>query len=171
MAVLRDGKPMAGANVSLYRESPVNLESRIGRGAAAGPAREAMLAVNRPAAATGPDGVARFTDLLPGSYGLSAVEPGVPQRVGWPNRLEGAYATTQGLGVAAGREATFAIADPPSAVHRAVPGAPPGRHARDGSERFADVRAGGGVPGHLIAGAGRPGHRQPRLPLAGAVAH
>ena len=40
VTVLRDGEPLAGANVSLYRQGPVSLESRMGRGAVAGPAQK-----------------------------------------------------------------------------------------------------------------------------------
>ena len=154
VTVLRDGKPLAGAHVRMESDDSVMGPSHVGRGAAIGPAATGMYALVHPAAVAGPDGVARFSGLTPGSYRLFAVGAG-PGHQGDPSATR------------AGHRHRLRARDglhggpPPSAVYRDVPGPPTGRHARDGPAGLAQDRA-----GELrIAEAGRSGAGQPRLPL------
>ena len=96
VTVLKDGKPLPGANVRLEAEGGANIHFGFGwaRGTQ-GPARAALDAILLPTAATDRDGVAHFADLLPGLYAAHA------------------GAEAHGLAVAAGREAKVTLATAP----------------------------------------------------------
>jgi protocatechuate 3,4-dioxygenase beta subunit len=96
IAVIQDGRPLAGVNVRLEAEGGANIHFGFGwaQGANA-PARAALAAVLSPTAATDRDGVAHFAELLPGFYTASS----------------GAQA--HGLAVSPGREARATLASAP----------------------------------------------------------
>lgn len=69
VTVIKDGRPLAGANVRLEAEGGANIHFGFGwaRGTS-GPAQAALNALLAPTAVTDRDGIAHFAELLPGLY-------------------------------------------------------------------------------------------------------
>ncbi|QEH35295.1 Nickel uptake substrate-specific transmembrane region [Aquisphaera giovannonii] len=96
VAVIKDGKPLAGSTVRLEAEGGANIHFGFGWArAAGGAARTALDAVLAPAAETGRDGVAHFAELLPGLYTARSDGP------------------AHGLAVSPGREAKATLSPAP----------------------------------------------------------
>jgi protocatechuate 3,4-dioxygenase beta subunit len=111
VTVLKDGQPMAGANVGLtLLDANVPLFAVGRKGAARGPDRDAIEAMLHPTAVTGPEGVARFTNLFPGAYELTATERGPARFIPWARDQGLVFGIAKGLTVTEGRETAFAIA-------------------------------------------------------------
>ncbi len=112
VTVLKDGEPMADANVGLTLLDPsVPLFAAGFRGAARGPERDAIEAlIDHPTTVTGPDGVARFTNLFPGDYELTATERGPVRLAPWARDQGLVFGIAKGLSVTEGQETAFAIA-------------------------------------------------------------
>ncbi len=111
VAVIKDGKPMAGASVGLYSwDGTIPLFGYWFFLPGRGPVRDAIEALIYPAAVTGPDSVAHFTGLFPGDYELTAAERGSARVEPWVHDQGLVLARAPGLGVAEGRETAFTMA-------------------------------------------------------------
>ncbi|SIO61110.1 Carboxypeptidase regulatory-like domain-containing protein [Singulisphaera sp. GP187] len=96
VTVLKDDKPLSGANVRLEAEGGANIHFGFGWASGTeGPALAALDAILGPTAATDRDGVAHFGDLLPGLYAAYA------------------HAEAHGVAVSPGREAKVTLATAP----------------------------------------------------------
>ena len=171
VAVLKEGRPLAGAGVGLSFEGAAFALSDLSYvGAARGPERAELDTIVSPTAHTGPDGVAHFAGLLPGLYDVRAIdspEPGEVRAMAWTRQGGMAYGRAVGLGVAAGREAstTLAVAPEDNAVRFLVL-RPDGRPVTSQTVSFqfgpaGNVRSGGmlrlddkGVGEHAFYGPG-----------------
>ena len=88
VTVTRDGKPLPGVAVRLSAKGAVPLANRFYVGSARGDERKEVEALVSPTARTGPDGVARFENLLPGAFELVATaspDPAKTVRARWPH--------------------------------------------------------------------------------------
>ena len=86
VTVLKDGKPMAGANVELApRDGDFPRTSWLFGVESRGSVGDAAKALIRPATVTDRDGVARFTGLFPGDYELAATRQGQTPEAPRPN--------------------------------------------------------------------------------------
>ncbi len=115
--VLKDGKPMPGAEVALNSEGVIALSMW------AAPSKPTPVWTEiqehfEPRATTGADGVARFANVFPGIYDVVAAE-----RPPWAAEVsirrlnpDREYALAKGLGVAAGEEVETTIALHPLAL-------------------------------------------------------
>ncbi len=171
VAVLKEGRPLAGAGVGLAFEGAAFALSDLSYvGAARGPERAELDAIVSPTAQTGADGVAHFAGLLPGLYDVLAIdspEPGGVRAMAWTRQGGMAYGRARGLGVAAGREASTALAvAPEDGAVRFLVLRPDGRPVTGQSVSFqfgpaGNVRSGGmlrlddkGVGEHAFYGPG-----------------
>lgn len=98
VAVLKDGKPLSGAEVRLEAEGGANIHFGFGWARTAnGREQAAINAILGPSATTDRDGIARFADLLPGLYAARA----------------GAGVEAHGLAISPGRETRATLASAP----------------------------------------------------------
>ncbi len=71
--ILEQGKPLKGVFVGLERECPLTVNQKFSLDRAQGQDRDILAGLLRPIAITDAEGIARFTDLIPGEYHLAAV--------------------------------------------------------------------------------------------------
>ena len=139
VTAVKDGKPLSGAGVKISHLGAVSLYERHYVGSRE-PGREKLEALFHPTAVTGPDGIARFGELLPGLYHVIAVDSDNPQALHttrWARDKEMAFGEDLGFSVTAGRESAGVAGCPSSGLRGPIPGPPPQR--RTGKE-----------PGHLL---------------------
>jgi protocatechuate 3,4-dioxygenase beta subunit len=121
VAVVQDGKTLDGVAVRLSARGAVALANPFYVGRARGGERGEVEALVAPTARTGPDGVARFENLLPGAFELVATaspDPAQILRVRWSRAPEQAFGIAEGLAAAPGAkiETTIAVHPQPGTV-------------------------------------------------------
>jgi protocatechuate 3,4-dioxygenase beta subunit len=72
-SIMEEGKPLKGAFVRIERECPLTVNAKFALNSAQGPDCDVPAGLLKPIAITDAEGIARFTDLVPGEYHLSAV--------------------------------------------------------------------------------------------------
>jgi hypothetical protein len=116
VAVMQDGRALAGVAVRLSAAGAVALANPFYVGRARGGQRDELERLVAMTAITGPDGVARFENLFPGAFELVATaspNPAQLLRVRRPRDPELAFGIAEGIAVAPGGKVETAIA-----VHR-----------------------------------------------------
>jgi len=110
VAVIRDGKPLPGAQVRLQADGVAGLTQWAAESPLGGSELDPRF---YPKAQAGADGVASFTNLFPGTYQIIANDdprplgPGAPR---WPHSPEPPLGVGEDVGVAAGQEVKFSVA-------------------------------------------------------------
>ena len=113
VAVVRDGRPLAGVAVQLSSRGAVALSSPFYVGRARGGERGQIEDLVSPTATTGAEGVARFENLLPGAYELIAIDSPDPAQllqVRWPRVPGLAFGIAEGVAVPPGGKVETSVA-------------------------------------------------------------
>jgi hypothetical protein len=113
VTVFQDGRKQPGVAVRLSSVGGVALANPGYVGRAVGDARDEVAALFAPIARTGPDGVARFEDLLPGEFALAATAGPDPRQldlVEWPHRPEVPFAIAKGIAAPPGGKVEAKVA-------------------------------------------------------------
>jgi protocatechuate 3,4-dioxygenase beta subunit len=121
VAVVQDGEKLAGVAVRLSARGAVTLANPFYVGRARGGERDEVESLVAPTARTGPDGVARFDNLLPGAFELVATaspDPAQLLRVRWPRAPELPFGIAEGVAAPLGGkiEATITVHRQPGTV-------------------------------------------------------
>ena len=121
VAVVQDGKTLAGVAVRLSAVGVVALANPGYVGRARGGERDEVEALVAPTVRTEPDGVARFENLLPGAFEVVATaspDPAKLLRVRWPRDPELPFGIIEGIAAPPGGkvEATIAVHRQPGTV-------------------------------------------------------